>query len=66
MAQMKAQYVQYYTAGTAARKLAPVIPLNTPALPRTRAKQKRIKIYLDRTGKGFYDGRICAVPPGRK
>ncbi len=47
MAQMKAQYVQYYTAGTAARKLAPVIPLKTPALPRTRAKQKRIKIYLD-------------------
>ena len=47
MAQMKAQYVQYYTPGTAAKKLAPVIPLRTPALPRTKAKQKRIKIYLD-------------------
>ena len=47
MAQMKAQYVQYYTSGTAARKLAPVIPLRTPALPRTKVQQKRIKIYLD-------------------
>ena len=47
MAQMKAQYVQYYTSGTAARKLAPVIPLRTPALPRTKVLQKRIKIYLD-------------------
>lgn len=41
------RYVQYYTAGSAARKLTPVIPLNTPALPRTRTQQKRIKIYLD-------------------
>jgi len=47
MAQMKAQYVQYYTPGTAAQKLAPVIPLRTPALPRTKTQQKRIKIYLD-------------------
>lgn len=47
MAQMKAQYVQYYTSGTAARKLAPVIPLHTPAQPRTKTQQKRIKIYLD-------------------
>lgn len=47
MAQMKAQYVQYYTPGTAAKKLAPVIPLRTPALPRTNTQQKRIKIYLD-------------------
>ena len=47
MAQIKAQYVQYYTSGTAAKKLAPVIPLRTPALPRTKTKQKRIKIYLD-------------------
>ena len=47
MAQIKAQYVQYYTAGSAARKLAPVIPLNTPVLPRTRVQQKRMKIYLD-------------------
>ena len=46
MAQIKAQYVQYYTAGSAARKLAPVIPLHTPALPRTR-EQKRLKIYVD-------------------
>ena len=47
MAQMKAQYVQYYTPGTAAKKLAPVIPLRTPALPRAKTQQKRIKIYLD-------------------
>ena len=47
MAQMKAQYVQYYTPGTAAKKLAPAIPLSTPVLPRTKTKQKRIKIYLD-------------------
>ena len=47
MAQIKAQYVQYYTAGSAARKLAPVIPLNPTALPRTKTQQKRLKIYLD-------------------
>ena len=47
MAQIKAQYVQYYTPGTAARKLAPVIPLRAPALPRTKTRQKQIKIYLD-------------------
>ena len=47
MAQIKAQYVQYYTPGTAAQKLAPVIPLRAPALPRRKVRQKRIKIYLD-------------------
>ena len=47
MAQIKAQYVQYYTAGSAARKLAPVIPLNPTALPRIKTQQKRLKIYLD-------------------
>lgn len=47
MAQTNSRYIHYYTAGSAARKLAPVIPLNNPALPRTRAQQKRIKIYLD-------------------
>ena len=47
MAQIKAQYVQYYTPGTAATKLAPVIPLRAPALPRTKTQPKRIKIYLD-------------------
>ena len=47
MAQIKAQYVQYYTAGSAARKLAPVIPLNPTALPGTKVQQKPLKIYLD-------------------
>ena len=47
MAQIKAQYVQYYTAGSTARKLAPVIPLNPTALPRTKVQQKRLKIYVD-------------------
>ena len=47
MAQIKAQYVQYYTAGSTARKIAPAIPLTTPGvLPRTKTQQK-IKIYLD-------------------
>ena len=41
------QYVQYYTAGSTAKKLAPVIPLNTPALPQTKTQQKRMRIYLD-------------------
>ena len=47
MAQMKAQYIQYYTAGSAARKLAPVIPLNPTALPQTKVRQKPMRIYLD-------------------
>ena len=47
MAQIKAQYVQYYTAGSAARKFAPVIPLNPTALPRTKEQQKPLRIYLD-------------------
>lgn len=47
MAQIKAQYIQYYTAGSAARKLAPVIPLTTPVQPRTKQKLKRLKIYVD-------------------
>ena len=47
MAQIKAQYVQYYTAGSAARKLAPVIPLNPTALPQTKVQQKPLRIYLD-------------------
>jgi len=41
------QYVQFYTAGTAAKKLAPSIPVRTGVLPRAKAQQKRIKIYLD-------------------
>ena len=47
MAQIKAQYVQYYTAGSAATKFAPVIPLNPTALPRTKVQQKPLRIYLD-------------------
>ena len=47
MAQIKAQYIQYYTAGSAARKLAPVIPLNPTALPQTKVRQKPMRIYLD-------------------
>ena len=47
MAQIKAQYIQYYTPGSAARKLAPVIPLTTPVRTRTKQKQKRLKIYVD-------------------
>ena len=41
------QYVQFYTSGSAARKLAPTIPVNTGVLPRTKVQQKRVKIYLD-------------------
>jgi len=47
MAQTNVQYVQYYTSGSVARKLAPVIPLSTPVLPRAKVQQKRLKIYLD-------------------
>lgn len=47
MAQLsKVQYVQYYTDGSAARKMAPKTPLKTAKLPRAK-RQKRLTIYVD-------------------
>ena len=45
---VKAQYVQFYTYGTAARKLEPVVPhqQNKVSLPKPK-KIKRKKIYVD-------------------
>ena len=40
------RYVQFYTDGSAARKLAPVAPLHTIKLPKVK-KQKRITIAID-------------------
>jgi cell division protein FtsL len=40
------RYVQYYTGGSAARKLAPVAPLQTMRLPKAK-KQKRITVCID-------------------
>lgn len=40
------RYVQYYTDGSTARKVAPVAPIETIKLPRVK-KQKRITICID-------------------
>ncbi len=40
------RYVQYYTDGSAARKVAPVAPLKTIRLPKVK-KQKRTVICID-------------------
>ena len=40
------RYIQYYTDGSAARKLAPIAPLKTMKLPKVK-KQKRITLHID-------------------
>lgn len=40
------RYIQFYTDGSAARKIAPVAPLKTIKLPKVK-KQKRITVHLD-------------------
>ena len=40
------RYVQFYTDGSAARKVAPVAPLKTIKLPKIK-KQKRITLCID-------------------
>ena len=40
------RYVQYYTDGNTARKVAPVAPIETIKLPKVR-KQKRITLHVD-------------------
>ena len=40
------RYVQFYTNGSAARKVTPVVPLDTVKLPKVK-KQKRIVIHID-------------------
>ena len=40
------QYVQFYTRGNAACKVAPVAPMPTAKLPRVK-KQKRIVLHID-------------------
>ena len=39
-------YVRYYTAGSAARELAPQVPLRTKTAPKARKQRKSI-IYID-------------------
>lgn len=46
MARLDVQYVQFYTKGNAAQKVAPVMPLPKAKLPRAK-KQKRIVLYVD-------------------
>lgn len=40
------RYIQYYTDGSAARKIAPVAPLKTIKLPKIK-KQKRMTLCID-------------------
>lgn len=40
------QYVQFYTNGSAARKIAPMAPLKTMKLPKIK-KAKRIVVHID-------------------
>ena len=40
------QYVQFYTAGSAAQKIAPVVPLKTLRMPKVR-KHKKITLHID-------------------
>ena len=40
------RYIQFYTDGSAARKIAPVAPLKTIKLPKVKT-QKRITVHLD-------------------
>ncbi len=42
----RVQYVQFYTAGSAARKVATVNPMPTAKLPRLK-KHKRITLHID-------------------
>lgn len=40
------QYVKFYTQGSAARRVAPVVPVHTSALPQMK-KRKIQRIYVD-------------------
>ncbi len=40
------QYVKFYTQGSAAKRIAPAIPLHTGALPQIK-KRKRVRVYVD-------------------
>lgn len=40
------RYIQFYTDGSTARKVAPVAPLKTIKLPKIK-KQKRVTLYVD-------------------
>lgn len=40
------QYIRFYTEGSAARKLEPVVPLNTMKLPKVKKNKRRV-IFLD-------------------
>ena len=40
------QYIRYYTAGSAARELAPLVSPKPKAMPKPR-KQKRIIVHID-------------------
>ena len=51
------QYVQFYTDGSAARKVATVAPIKTAKLPKTR-RVKRITLHIDPVAIG---GIVMAV-----
>ena len=40
------RYIQFYTDGSAARKVTPVVPLETIRVPRVK-KRKRIVVHID-------------------
>ncbi len=44
--QLDVQYIRFYTDGSAARKVAPVAPLKTIKLPKTK-KHKKITLHID-------------------
>ena len=43
---VKVQYVQFYTQGSAAKRVAPAIPLHTGAIPQTK-KKKLLHVFID-------------------
>ena len=45
-AKVDVRYVSFYTSGSAAKKIAPVVPLKTIKLPRIKSK-KRIVVRID-------------------
>ncbi len=45
-AKSEVKYIRYYTAGSAAREIAPLVPQRTQPVPKVR-KARKILIYID-------------------
>ena len=52
------QYIQFYTAGSAAQKIAPAVPLRTLRMPKVR-KHKKIVLHIDPVA--TFGIMMCAV-----